>query len=177
MFSPRLASAVLLCVAVTGCGHDGPTGPTGNNVVDVAGVWRGTLTETTYTGGECLAPILAQGVGASAQVSVAFNQNGANLSATATQTGNGGSETFGGTAGQSSVLLTWQSCTSCNRIGAVCSNGASRDLRKQTGALNASVNGGTMTGTYTENYNVVVTSTQAPVGTLSFTYTFALTRQ
>ena len=54
---------------------------------------------------------------------------------------------------------------------------ATRDLKIQTVAATGTVSGNTMTGTNTELDNVFVGGGTMPVTTLTFTYSFTLTRQ
>lgn len=165
-----------LALASVACGSDSPTAPT--PPAQLAGVWRGTLTETSVTGGECLGPLFLAGVGASAPVSVAFTQSGGNVSAIATLTNTGGNYTYTGSVGQSALTMNGSTCSICNVVGAACPGStARRDLKIQTFALNGTVTGNTLTGTDSETYNVVPAGGTTPVGALTFNYSFTLTRQ
>ena len=173
----RLGLAMFL-VATASCGDDSPTAP---SAVQVGGVWRGIETITAVSGGECFGTTFQSLIAAGFPVrefpvSVSITQNGANLDGTATSE-EGGNATYSGSAGQSTVVLTWVSCAACNLIGATCPNGAQRDVVKQSGSVNASVAGPRMSGTEGEIYNVFIAGTQTPVGTLSLTSSFTLIRQ
>ena len=74
-------------------------------------------------------------------------------------------------------MLTLNSCTASDLIGARCSTGALRDIRVQTGTLNTTLSGATLSGTSATQYNVVVSGTTSPVGTLTLNTTFTVTRQ
>ena len=172
----KLGLAMLL-VATASCGDDSPTAP---STVQVGGVWRGTERITAVSGGECFGTFQSM-IAAGFPVrefptSMSITQNGANLDVTATSE-EGGNATYSGSAGQSTVVLTWVSCAACNLVGATCPNGAQRDVIKQSGSVNASVAGRSMSGTEGEIYNVFVAGTQTSVGTLSLTSSFTFIRQ
>ena len=171
------ASRVLLLFSLfvsTSC--SGSNSSTAPSIAQLGGVWRGTLTTTSITGGECLASILPPAIGFS-QISAAVTQTDSNVSVTTTDLSSGDSEKYSGTVGQSSAVLTWSSCTACSAVGLLCSNGAHRDLVKQSGTINATLNGSTLTGVDNEIYNVLVTGTQTSVGVLTTSGTFTVTRQ
>ena len=165
---------IALALVTAGCGSSSPTAPT---IAQVAGVWRGTTRVSSVSGGECFATAFQAAVGSVTTASAAVTQSGSTLNVTITDPSSGASCTFTGTAGETAIQLTVTGCTASDSIGARCPNGAVRDIRLQTASINATVNGNTMTGTEGETYNVNVGGTSSPVGTLTVTSTFSVTKQ
>lgn len=174
----RIAVIILSLLLFPACGggDSSPTSPSSSQVAQVGGVWNVTTTYTSVTGGECLAPALQTAIGTTDRGTMQITQSGSSLTATFTSNSSGGSSSYQGTAGASSIALNALSCTACNLIGATCSNGARRDFRLQTGGVNATVRGNTATGTGAETYNVFVAGTNTTVGTLIINSSFSATK-
>jgi hypothetical protein len=165
-----------LALLVAGCGgSSSPTSPT-PQVVQVAGLRRITETLTSVSGGECFASTFQGLVGTSGEATLQVTQSGSSLQARATDNATGASCDYVGTAGAASFALNTSACTASDVIGAACANGARRDIRLQTGGYNGSISGGTATGTGAQTYNIVVSGTSSPVGTLTLTSRFTATR-
>jgi hypothetical protein len=75
-----------------------------------------------------------------------IRQSGASLTATTTNDTTGNSYSCTGTAGTSSVALNTQSCSASDASGVRCpASTVLRHVRLQTGAINATVSGTSMT--------------------------------
>lgn len=176
----RLVGIVTAAFFLASCGggsSSGPTAPT-PTTVQVAGVWSVTETITSMSGGECFAAVFQSLVGTVSRGTMQVSQSGASLTATFTYDSSGASCSYQGTAGASSIALNLVSCTASDILGATCPNStARRDLRVQTGGINATVNGNTATGTSAETYNVLVANTGSAVGTLIGNSSFTATRR
>ena len=167
---------LLLALVAVSCGSS-PDAPTAPSVAQVAGVWRGSLTTTAVTGGECFAPLFPAAVGGSNQISAAVTQNGSALTASITALATGGVCNYAGTAGISAVQLSWTNCSSSNILGATCTNGSRRDLLLVNSSFTGTVVGNSITGTEADTYNIVVSGTSAGVGILTIGNSFSVTRQ
>ena len=79
----RRALALLLLSGLSACGGSGnPAAPSGP--AQVAGVWTGSLTATSITGGECVGALLQSVVGTSENFTASVQQSGSSLTATVT---------------------------------------------------------------------------------------------
>lgn len=172
---------LLLLVLLSACGgsSDPLRSPAEASAVtgNAAGAWRGTATTTSVFQGECLGPIVGSLVGTTAPMSATVTQTGSSVSATAISPTSGASCSYSGTMGQTALVLTGTSCTASDLIGARCANGALRDVKWQTAAVNATVIGPGMNGTLSDTYNVFVAGTTQGVGTLTINTGFSLTKQ
>ncbi len=174
----RLTMFVLAVSCVSACAGDSPSGPSLSQAAQVAGLWRGTATTTSISGGECFASVFQGFVGGSGPISMTLTQNGANVTATVPGADNSSNYTYAGTVGASSLTLSSTACSACDAIGAQCpTGGALRDVKIQSSNITATVNGNTLSGTEVETYNVLVAGTTSSLGTLTITDTFSLTRQ
>ncbi len=162
-------------VCVASCG-DSPTGPTGNQVVDVAGIWNYASTLTTVTSSDCIGTSLQANVGTTEVGTMSITQNGAALTATTRSNTDGTSCTYTGTAGSGSISLGWTSCDAAIRTGFTCTDGQRRDVRMASNAINATVSGSMGPGTQAQTYNVTVNGTGAAAGILTLNGSFRATR-
>src|SRR5262245_60365192 len=87
----RHVSLGVVLLALSGCGGSGsqPSGP-----AQVAGVYRGTLTPTSVTGGECVGAILQSQVGRPQAFTASVQQDGSALTATITSDATGTNCTY-----------------------------------------------------------------------------------
>ena len=144
--------AAAMAALASGCGDNSPSSPT-PSTAQVAGVWNLTSTVTSVSGGECFGPPFQTLVGQRGAGTAQIQQTGASLTATVTDDSTGGSCSHSGTAGASSLALNTTSCTASDALGARCpGSGLVRNIRLQTGGINATVSGSTMTGTSAETY-------------------------
>jgi hypothetical protein len=174
----RLAMFVLAASCISACAGDSPAAPSLGQAAQVAGVWRGTATTASVSGGECFASVFQTFVGGSGAVSMTLTQNGTNVTATVPGSDGTSTNTYTGTVGASALTLNSTTCATCDAIGAPCpTGGAVRDVKLQSSNITGTVNGNTLSGTETETYNVLVAGTTTSVGTLSISDTFSLTRQ
>lgn len=170
------ALAVALAFTIScGGGNGSPTGPAA--IAQVAGVWSLSTTVTGVSGGECFAPVFQTLVGSRGTGTIQIQQSGSSLTATSTDDASGSSCTYSGTAGANSVAVNTTSCTASDVLGASCPNGAGlRNIRLQTGGVNATLSGNTLSGTAAETYNVTTTGGTG-VGTLTINYSFNANRR
>ena len=81
-----------------------------------------------------------------------------------------------GTAGASSIALSWTSCEAVNISGIRCPNGTVRDIRLVSDSISGTVSGNSANGTGADSYNVFVSGTGGGVGVLVDNYSFTATR-
>ena len=167
----RLVPLALIVILATGCGDDdSPTAPP--SVVQVGGIWTGTVTQVSASGGpECLG-LFQQSNGLTDNYTVSITQNGSSLTATASSQTGGETCNYTGTAGSNSVALN---ATSCNPSGyqATC-NFQPRDIAIQTRSVTGTVSGNTMTGTTGETWNVMPRGSSTGLGTVAVANSFSL---
>lgn len=172
----RTLFIALVGLVVVSCGgNDSPTGPTGQAVVDAAGVWQYTARLNSVVGGECVGTALQAGVGTTITGTLSITQTGANLTATSRDNGSGSSCQYAGTAGRNSIALGWTSCDTGN-ISYTCQGGARREVLMLTNSVNATITGNAASGTQAETFNVVVSGTGAQVGLLTLNASFTASR-
>jgi hypothetical protein len=173
----RLLSVMVLCTCAA-CGSKTPDGPGPASVVQVAGVWRGTVRVTSATGGECLAPFYQGQVGSSTAANATFTQTGSNLTMIVTLASNGAVCNYTGTAGASDVQLTGTCSAAASPRNVPCSIGSgARDVTLTVSNVNGTVNGNTLTGTEVETSNVTATGSTTVLGTLTLSNSFVVTKQ
>ena len=81
--------------------------PAHHPIVNAAGLWTGSSRTTSAAGGECVGPTLAASVGATTPITVQVSQNGSVVTAVVTGTTTGVYTNYSGTAGSSSISLSW----------------------------------------------------------------------
>jgi hypothetical protein len=174
---PRVVKRVLLGLVVLfaiSCGSNS-SGPSSTSSAQIAGVWRGTMTTTSVSGGECLAPLFQAAIGGNGSATVTFTQSGSSVSATPTNASN--NLNFTGSVNQAAVTMTGSACSGCD-ASAQCPNSNSiRDIRIQTFAMSGTVAGSNLSGTISATYNVLVAGTSTQVSTLMVSDSLSLTRQ
>lgn len=173
-FLKRFAAVVVLAF-ITGCGgsNGGPAAP---STIQVAGLWRGPVTISSVTGGECVGAAIQTVIGSASTYTIAITQTGSSLTARSTEVDTGLTCDFTGTAGQNSVTLNTTRCDIL-ALDVICPNGARRTVAIQASSMNATVNGNSATGTYGETYNVTSTLTGAGVGLMVINGNLSMTRQ
>lgn len=175
----RLSLALAL-VSLIACGGNSSTAPSASApppTAQLQGVWTGTVSLGSVTGGECFGPAFLALIGTTSPISLAFTQSGSGVTAVWSPQAGGGNFSYSGTVGQSAVSMNDTSCSACNQIGLACPSGARRDLKLQSGNFNGSTDGRTMTATDAKIYNIYISGTQTAVGTLNFASTVTLTKQ
>ena len=93
-----------------GGGSSSPTAPSAPTIAQVAGVYTGTSTLTSVSGGECVGTLFQSAVGAVSAFTAGVTQMGSTLSATVTSQTTGISCSYSGTAGSSAVTLNLTTC-------------------------------------------------------------------
>jgi len=175
---PRAVKRALLGLVTLfaiSCGSNS-SGPSSTSSAQIAGDWRGTVTRTSVTGGECLGPLFQATVGASSSITVTFTQSGSAASAKVTNAP--AFLNYTGSVTQNAVTMSGSTCIGCDLMSYPCPNSnALRDVRIQTFAMNGTVAGNSLTGTGSTTYNVFVAGTSTQVGTLSWSDSLSLTRQ
>lgn len=172
--SARRALAVLLLSSLSTCGGSSPAAPSGP--AQVAGIWKGTLTVTSITGGECVGAVLQSAVGRATTFTASVQQSGSSLSATVSDAGTGTSCTYSGSAGPTTISLNLQSCPVDAILGLRCGNGDLRDIQVVAGALTGTVSGSRITGTETSTWNTFVSRTAIDTDSMVVNGQFVLNR-
>jgi len=159
--------ALVCIVFVAACGGSGksnssPASPTPTpTVTNLAGVWTGSVSQTSATGGpECLA-VFQSANGGRDTLTAIISQTGSSLTATATSQTSGQGCTYSGTVGTRTAALNM---TSCNPQGYVYScNGISRDVyllvRSVTADIILAPTSSNLVGTTGDTYGVFVHGT------------------
>jgi hypothetical protein len=162
----------LVLLSATSC-SSGSSGPSSTSNAQIAGVWHGTSTRTSVTGGECLGAIYP--VGGSVSVTMTVTQSGSSVSATLTPPPV--FFNFTGSVTQSVVTMSGSTCLGCDLLSVQCPNSnGMRDVHIQTFAMNGAAAGNSLTGTLLATFNVFVAGTSTQVGTLSLADSLSLTR-
>ena len=159
---------VLLLILVWACGGGNST-PSAPSTTQVAGVWTGTLTQTSASGsfegldsnqGECLA-FFQLSNGGSDRFTASIAQTGITLAATAISQATGQSCSYNGTAENSTISLTidgsTMTATNCNSSSyQVTCDGAARDVYLISRSIAGTVSGNTISGKSGETWRVLV---------------------
>ena len=156
--------SALLCVGIS-CGSS-PTMPSG--VISMAGTWTGTITLAAASGGECLAPTFASGIGTTGPFALSITQQGQQLGAELAPC------VFSGRIDASAFSLeaTAISCGNAVVRGVRCSDGVStRDVAEVSQRISGTVNGNQTTMTMVDTTNVLLPGTSQIVGVLMTTRT------
>ena len=172
--------AALSLVALN-CGGDStsptsPTAPSTPTIAQVAGVWTGTATLTSVTGGECVGTVLQSAVGSADSFTAAVTQTGSTLSATITSQSSGLSCSYSGTAGSNTVTLNLTTCQVDTLLDVQCAGGVLRDMQLIAEGITGTVSGNTVSGTTAETWNVFIAGTTVGVGPLTLNSTFTMAR-
>jgi hypothetical protein len=182
------AVALLCLVASAGCEKaSAPTSPTPTPTtspftVSVAGLYSGTTTLSSVSGGECVGEIynaqLAAGVPDVGTVTI--TQDRSDVKATTRSMTNGLTCRYEGNASLNNFALTETSCTGDESILYQCSNGAARVLELVGSTMTGTVSGTTTRGVIAFYYNVFSDSTEKdqrkPVAGLILQHNFAAGR-
>lgn len=175
-----LRAGLFVVVALNACGGSGsaaPSAPSTPGIVNVSGLWTATVVFTSFSGEGCVPSTYAlRAVGSRTIYSLLVTQSGSSLTALATNTADGTTINFGGTAGADSITLNATSASALNKFGFVCANGQIRDVLESSAAANATISGNSGTGTYAETDNVVLYETQIASGALTQNASFTMTR-
>jgi len=170
----RVTILVFAVVLASGaCTGSSPAAP---SVAQLGGVWNGTATLSSVSGGECVGAAIQAAVGSTIGYTVAITQTGSSMSATVTSKSSGASCSYTGTAGSNSFSFNATSCQAANAYGLQCSSGAMRDALLVADAFSGTVAGNTANGTEAETYNVVVSGTSSGVASLTLNSNFTMTR-
>lgn len=166
-------AASLLAAGCTTPGTPTPAGPS-PFVAQLGGVWGGTMTLATVTGGECIGATLV--VGAADPVSMSVLQNDTDLTARVTSAGTGLACNYAGRASLNSLVLDASSCDA-EVLVANCVDGSARDLKLAGSSITATMSGGILSGTLANTYNVFVAGEDRGVGRLVTTHQYTATRR
>jgi hypothetical protein len=88
-----------------------------------------------------------QRLGTADRGTLSVNQSGSSLNATSRSSSSGATCNWQGTAGASSIALSWTSCDAVNISGIRCPNGILRDIRLVSDSISATVSGNSANGT------------------------------
>lgn len=163
----RMLIAAAVLVSACGGGSKGPSSPSTPSIAQVGGLWRGTVTLTSVTGGECVGTALQAFVGTSFDYTLSITQAGSSLTATSTDLSDGTTCSWSGTAGANSLVLNATRCDAAVVIGIQCGNGALRDVQLTASVISVNVSGSSITGTYSDTANVFISGTGTGVGILN----------
>jgi hypothetical protein len=174
--SVLFALALLVLSGLSACGGDSsPTAPSGP--AQVEGLWTGTSTLNSVTGGECVGSLLsAQGLVWSPKLTVTFQQSGSSLTATVTETGTATICTYSGSASTTTISLNMQSCKVGTFNNIPCPNNVLRDIQRVGAALTGTVDGNAIGGTTVETWDTFVGGTTTATGSMVLNSTFSLKR-
>jgi hypothetical protein len=167
----RAVFALIASLLVVGCEDGSPTQP---SLVQVGGLWTGSVRLTSVIDGECVGPTLAPSIGTTQVSMLQITQNSGDLTATATETSTGINTNYSGMAG--SNIFTLNATSPNTMLGFLCSDGQRRDVYRTVSTINASVSGNSGNGTAAEAYTVFLPATPIAVGILNTSGTFTMTR-
>jgi hypothetical protein len=159
-----------------------PTGPTGNPVADVAGVWTYTATTLTVTAGStplgCVADLQSL-VGAESHGTLSITQTGAALGATSRSDIDGRSCIYSGSVGESTMALGWNRVDRCDAgTTLTCSDGRAISFTLIADTINTTTSKDrTASGGQAQTYNVFVLVGGLPPTTLTINRKFTATKQ
>jgi hypothetical protein len=153
----KRSCVVLLLMSMAAC-NGGNSTPTAPSIAQVSGVWTGTVTQTSASGGECVGTLFAGSNGVSSPFTVSITQSGSSLNATASSQTTGQSCTYTGTAGSNTIALNVTTCTPV-AFQIRCANNAVRDIYLVTRSVTGTLNGNMISGTTGETWNVFASGT------------------
>jgi hypothetical protein len=176
LWKPR---TVAVCLGLgmllhSGCGSSSSQAP---SPADVSGVWLGEQTLTSFTGGECLAPVFQDLVGYPSQFRATLTQSGTSVTATLDIDHTGSICTYTGSIEGDALVLTTTSCSAPRVLAVPCASGSARGLLLQSEKLRATLSGNRIVGTAVEDDNVVASGSSDVVGPLVANGSFSLSRQ
>ena len=172
--SSSFAVALLVLSGLWACGGgSSPAAPAAS--AQVGGLWTGTTTTRSVSGGECLGPLLA-GSSDRPRVTVEIQQTGSSLTAKVTNILYGTSCTYAGSAGTTTISLNMQSCLGGKVNNIKCLNGDSRDMEVATGAITGIVDDLGIGGTEEQTWNTFVSGTTSATGPMVISSALRLRR-
>ena len=186
---PVIGLAVMATSMVAGCGPNltatptSPTAPPAQSpfISRVGGFYNGSLALSRVSGGECVGEEYQSTIGfARDDSTVVISQTNTDVTAMVRSATTGLSCRYQGTAGPGAFALNTQKCEVSETLYR-CANGASRVVEQVGSTVNATLNGGVVTGTVTTFYNVWTDSIEAeerrPIGGLILEEQFTAVRR
>jgi hypothetical protein len=167
----RLMLGAVCCAGLgAACSSPPPAAPSASQV---AGAWVANETLVTASGGDCVGVDLAQAGARRDRVLMALSGQ-STMNATITSEGNGTSCAYSGSNQSGTLSLTMTACQASRVAGILCTGGLRRDLQLVGGAVQASADSrtGTGSGTETTTWNVTPAGSSGLVGVLSVRSTF-----
>jgi hypothetical protein len=147
-------------------------------VPQISGNWLGEETVASLDGGECLGPPLRKDlVGFPGQFSGSFMQNGSSVTATLDIDHTGAVCSYSGTINGSSLTLDMTGCTPTSGMAVSCPEGGSRNLLLLSEHVTAVIAGDSISGTFAETDNILISGSTTSVGTLGTAGPFTLMRR
>jgi hypothetical protein len=165
-------AAVVAAVTFAACASPPPTAP---SATQIAGAWIANSTlSSVSSGGECVGVDLRNAIGRR-DVFLAAIAGESSIQATITSQGNGTSCAYTGTNSTGGVTLTMGVCQSARVLNVACSSGARRDVQLVSSTLQARADSalGNGSGSETSAWNVLDSTSQQVVSSVSVTETFA----
>ena len=166
----------LMIVMASACGG-GVSSPSSAQPIQVAGTWRGSLRVVSGTGEPCVGAAFQSAAGVSFDYALRIEQSADVLTGITTSPATGIECRLTGMAGTSSIVLN---LTTCSNISPPrffsCAPDVFRDARPSALAVNASIGGNSLSGTYSEAYDVFVSGTTSNVGTATLNAQLTLSK-
>jgi hypothetical protein len=167
----RRVSIIAAALWAAACASPQPAAP---SATQIAGAWIADSTlSSVSSGGDCVGADLRNAIGRR-DVFLAAIAGESSIQATITSQGNGTSCAYTGTNSTSGVTLTMGMCLSARVLNIVCGSGALRNVQLVGATLQAQADArlGNGSGINTSTWNVLDSSSQQAIGSMSLTETF-----
>jgi len=167
----------LLLLPLISCG--GSREPPSSPSVNPMGTWKGTNTVSSATpASHCVAGLLRAAFSAPQPATLTVTAQGAVVSVKSANDLTGTScDYIGQISASGEITATLERCSIPGLTGIVCADGLVRDIRISGGRVAVQVSGNQMTGTESGNYEVSLSPSGAPDGSLTISSTIRVTRQ
>lgn len=171
-----LVLAMLVLSGLSACGGgSSPAAPSPSAPAQVGGLWTGTATRTSVTGGECVGSLL-RNASESPRISVTIEQTGSSLTAKVSNVLYGTVCTYAGSAANNTISLNMQSCQGGKLSSIKCLNGDLRDMEVVGGAITGTLDGNSIGGPEEQTWNTFVSGTATATGPMVVHSAFGLRR-
>jgi hypothetical protein len=176
MKSCLVPRALLLLIVITSvaCG-DTSTAPTPSGpspfIAQMGGSWSGSMTLDSAITGMCVPEAFK-----SQTVAMAVAQSETDLTARVTAAASGLACNYTGKANMNTFVMDASACEA-PLIVVQCTDGVTRDLRLVGSTISATLNGGIITGSAANTYNIFETGSDKGFGELVTRYSYTARRQ
>ena len=176
MRSVLFTLALLVLSGLSACGGgSSPAAPSPSVSAQVGGLWTGTTTMKSVTGGECLGSLI-RGSSDTPRITVEIQQTGSSLTAKVTNILYGTTCTYSGSAGTTTISLNMQSCQGGRWNNIKCLNGDLRDMEVVGGAITGTLGEIGIGGTEEQTWNTFVSGTATATGPMVINSALGLRR-